>query len=195
KHKAATAQAKTVERNPAHREINTTKRKKRRAAMAGPAWKRKLTKVNTASAKLANMHSQAVRQDPEVCLSFIEHPRLADDQQFTMDLAVHDHRKLRYIGRRPSRGGNADGWGHRRAHIVDAHQVSDAALICRHQADAFCAIDGAPPSYRNDDVAASFGIHHCPRSHFFDSRIGGDLRKQRGFETSTLDARQHLLDP
>ena len=44
--------------------------------MAGPAWRRKLTKVNTAGAKLANMHSQAVRQDPEVCLSFIEHPRL-----------------------------------------------------------------------------------------------------------------------
>jgi hypothetical protein len=44
--------------------------------MAGPAWRRKLTNVNTAIAKLANVHSPAVRQDPAVRLSFIEHPLL-----------------------------------------------------------------------------------------------------------------------
>ena len=33
---------------------------------------RKLIKVNTAIAKLANRHSLAVRQDTEVCLSLVE---------------------------------------------------------------------------------------------------------------------------
>src|SRR5258708_32297687 len=69
------------------------------------------------------------------------------------------------------------------------------ALMSRKEADAFCAIHDTPAPYSNDDVTALFGIYNCPSSHFFDARIGRDLREQRGFETSTCDAHKHLLHP